>query len=425
MRHYLIKMVLVSNKNIEFKVNKAKLKEILLSSTSHGIPNLIKNEHRSLKILWIICIFFSFCGCVYFLINSIDEYLDFNKITTISVINNQPAIFPTISICHRKTLSLDLKSIDYCRISYDLDCLNNPEKYFESFNDTHYGQCLRFNSGKNYKKQSISLLESNYPGSDDGLWLNFKLNSITQFSKLNVRIHNHTKAPFNMANEDIKISSGKTYYIPLEILFTQRLGEPYNDCLKDPLKFHFNKTLINYFIKSGRAYSQKECYQMCFNLQYQENNQCNCTDQMIENVFDKCFEIEDTFSLLYNCSQKFRRDFSINSKFKICENYCPSECDSISYSFSSYTYDYPISGNISENLRVKYFDSNFDTYEEVQVSYFSFVVFYKNLNYVLITEKPNMELADLISNIGGILGVFLGVSFLSFIEIIEILFFCF
>ena len=61
----------------------------------------------------------------------------------------------------------------------------------------------------------------------------------------------------------------------------------------------------------------------------------------------------------------------------------------------------------------------------MQVSYFSFVVFYKNLNYVLITEKPNMELADLISNIGGILGVFLGVSFLSFIEIIEILFFCF
>ena len=33
-----------------------------------------------------------------------------------------------------------------------------------------------------------------------------------------------------------------------------------------------------------------------------------------------------------------------------------------------------------------------------------------------------MEMFDLVSNIGGILGLFIGVSFLSFIEIFELIF---
>jgi len=40
----------------------------------------------------------------------------------------------------------------------------------------------------------------------------------------------------------------------------------------------------------------------------------------------------------------------------------------------------------------------------------------------LISNKPKTELFTIISNIGGTLGLFLGISFLSFIEIFEILF---
>ena len=50
------------------------------------------------------------------------------------------------------------------------------------------------------------------------------------------------------------------------------------------------------------------------------------------------------------------------------------------------------------------------------------VIYYKDLKYTLLKDEPNMILADLISNIGGLLGVFIGYSFVSFIEIFEILF---
>ena len=49
-------------------------------------------------------------------------------------------------------------------------------------------------------------------------------------------------------------------------------------------------------------------------------------------------------------------------------------------------------------------------------------IYYNELKYTLISEEPKTEIFNFISNIGGILGLFLGVSFLSIIEIFEIIF---
>ncbi len=49
-----------------------------------------------------------------------------------------------------------------------------------------------------------------------------------------------------------------------------------------------------------------------------------------------------------------------------------------------------------------------------------FKVYFKELKYTLMSQQPQMELSNLISNTGGILGLFLGISFLSFIELVEL-----
>ena len=48
-------------------------------------------------------------------------------------------------------------------------------------------------------------------------------------------------------------------------------------------------------------------------------------------------------------------------------------------------------------------------------------VFYEDLKYTWINQKPKMQFIDLISNIGGSLGLFVGISFISFLELFEIL----
>jgi hypothetical protein len=407
----------IKNENLR----KNQIKEILSASNAHAIPHLVGNKNKTLKMIWFLCFLISIGACLYFLNRTLSDYLNYTKVTSIDIIGEQPALFPTVTICNRRDHGLPLENITLCQTNYDTDCQDNPENYFESFIDAYYGQCLRFNSGKKLDGNSINLLKGYYGSSNDGLWLNFKLNSVDRFGKLLLIIHNHTIPPLNMANEDIKISPGRTNYITVHRTFSEKLGEPYNDCLKDPNSFKMNKKLIDYLAKSGRAYSQKQCFELCFNLKYYETNPCNCTYNPWDQVFAKCYASVKKFSHLYNCSENFRTVFSENSFEQKCKEYCPLECDSIEYSLTTYTLDYPTVGNISERDITKHFSSKFETYEEVQRSFYSLIIYYKDLKYTFIKEEPNMVLADLVSNIGGLLGVFVGYSLISFMEIIELL----
>jgi hypothetical protein len=407
------------------KIDKQKLKQILAASNAHAVPHLVGNQNKCLKLIWLFMFVVSICACYYFLSKTLIDYFSYTKVTSIHLINKQPSLFPTVTICNRRDHGLPLENITLCQTNYDTDCQNKPQNYFESFIDSYYGQCLRFNSGKNFKGEPIELLKGYYGSSNDGLWLNFKLNSVDRFGKLMVIIHNHTIPPLNMANEDVKISPGRTNYITVHRTVLEKLEHPYSDCLKDPNTFQKNKTLINYLAKSGRAYSQKQCFELCFNLKYYETNPCNCTFNPWDQVFVKCYVSVDIFSKLYKCSEQYRTDFSEDHSFeKRCSELCPLECDSIDYSLTTYTLDYPSVGNISKRDKSKHFNSKFRTYEEIHRNFYSLVIYYKDLKYTLIKEEPNMILADLISNIGGLMGVFTGLSFISFVEIIELLFAC-
>ena len=59
--------------------------------------------------------------------------------------------------------------------------------------------------------------------------------------------------------------------------------------------------------------------------------------------------------------------------------------------------------------------------DTLKQSVLSIYVYYDDLKYTIIRKSPKFEWLDLISNIGGIMGIFLGTSFLSFVEIIDIL----
>ena len=51
----------------------------------------------------------------------------------------------------------------------------------------------------------------------------------------------------------------------------------------------------------------------------------------------------------------------------------------------------------------------------------SILIYYKELEYIFISQEAKTETFSFVSNIGGIFGLFLGISFLSFVEILEVL----
>ena len=60
--------------------------ELLLTSTAHGLPNILRANSRTHKAMWFICLIISIGFCVFFINRSLNEYLSFEITTKINVI---------------------------------------------------------------------------------------------------------------------------------------------------------------------------------------------------------------------------------------------------------------------------------------------------------------------------------------------------
>lgn len=111
----------------------------------------------------------------------------------------------------------------------------------------------------------------------------------------------------------------------------------------------------------------------------------------------------------------------------MCGNNCPLECDTITYTTSSSSVVFPSDLYASRMINNDYMksllgftsDSNL-TINDVRSRMLAVNVHYASLAYQSFSESPKTEVVDLVSSIGGTLGLFLGVSFLSFIEIFDL-----
>lgn len=113
---------------------------------------------------------------------------------------------------------------------------------------------------------------------------------------------------------------------------------------------------------------------------------------------------------------KHQSDFQKLDVFEECSKFCPIECDSISYDISAFVQNLPAFGNITSS---KLDLAGFGTYEEVKKNYISISVYYPNLIYTYIKQNPKTEIFDLVSSVGGTFGLFLGISFIGIIEVLE------
>lgn len=123
------------------------------------------------------------------------------------------------------------------------------------------------------------------------------------------------------------------------------------------------------------------------------------------------------------------KQLSYNLDLSECASLCPYECFTEDYSLSiSYT-DYPSWDYYYQavNTRSDFYNALFNTtdiseitYDMFKASSASLFLYYDDLVDTQITESPSLTSITLISNVGGILGLFIGVSILSFVEFIEL-----
>lgn len=109
-----------------------------------------------------------------------------------------------------------------------------------------------------------------------------------------------------------------------------------------------------------------------------------------------------------------------------CLESCPQECEYVDYTttvsssqFPTITYSDVLvyNENISENFAA---DKSQKQFTSVKSSVLSVNVFSKSDLYMNVREKPSTEFEQFISNFGGAMGLFLGISLLSLVEIFEL-----
>lgn len=111
-----------------------------------------------------------------------------------------------------------------------------------------------------------------------------------------------------------------------------------------------------------------------------------------------------------------------------CLEKCPNECEFVAYDMTVSSSQFPTmtyadvlvyNENISDNFAT---DKSKKQFTSVKSSVVSINIFYKTDLYTNVREKAATEFEQFISNFGGAMGLFLGISLLSLVEIFELVY---
>ncbi|RMZ93689.1 acid-sensing ion channel 1 isoform X2, partial [Brachionus plicatilis] len=453
-------------KKAELKLSlKNALKDVVLSSTSHGIPNIIRSSHISLKVLWTCFTVLSAGACAYLITEAIITYFKYEVTTKTRVIYEYKPFFPTVTICNVNQFTSNLsenfiKNHERILLSDNplersaetkanilskspefekwknlygdplekliVNCEFNLEKCnttnFKFFLHPFYGNCYQFNSGYNQNGEPVDIELSMTSDKRQGLRLilNVSVPESLQFlspsSGAMVFLHNQSTYPL-MVNE-ISLSPRAETSIAFSRVYFESQQRPYSNCNAQANDANNNFSDVFKLVHANTIkYTQTLCVFQCF--QRLIVNECKCFVSFYPSFFDAapCSNQSQR-----SCANKNFEMFKKEDYFeKVCLEDCPLECDGM-------WFDTTVSSNQFTNLKFKQALQNYDgpgaVYFNKSINMEDLVaanIHFKSLNYIKITENPTIDIVGLISSIGGVAGLFLGISMLTLVEIFECL----
>jgi len=364
------------------------LKQILAASSLQFLLSPFRSKRILIKIIWFKFLVISLFLSVYFVKKNLDDFFDYETISSIQTITEDKSQFPTVAICSYELRNMIIRPVVVWFNGKAL--IKEWQNHFDTYQDLSYGRCYRFNSGRNMSNHTIPIKYSKFEGFYYSFRIQFTLDNkeSTRTDFLVVSIFNQTMMPATIRNKEFYIGKGSQNTYVVKRIFDQKLEYPYNNCYKDVYLNPPNNTfLIDYIKNNGRDYTQKDCFDLCINLKANESDIPGCKGKMKSLSEQPCMDFVNEFE----------------SKIAECSEYCPLECDSLSYEFSK------------DGL----YDPDF-------FGRYVITVHYEDLKYTLISqqEKAKLDIINLVSNIGGTIGLLLSFSFISLLEIFGIIIEC-
>jgi hypothetical protein len=449
------------------------------TSTFHALPNISRSEKVLLKLIWIAFFVIAFAYFSYGAVKIFIDYFSYNVNTEINVYRETKMEFPTISFCNRNMFKINQHNFPlskYLRNAYQQALLTNDglfgtlttetltsysnmyvpygfnftdeEKFnlsytiddmllncrfnlmpcdksqFEYFHTSSNGNCYKFNSGVGLNGSQLDSLYSSNPGRRYGLTLELFTGYMSSLdliktSGIQMFVHNSSSQPIIDA-QGIGLSVGYHTDIVLTKTVYNKQPAPYSDCLDT--QDTFDSDLFRSTVSITGTYEQKFCLQLCF--QRYLINSCGCYD-VTSISFNNNNSSACNITQILECGHLAFVNFYKSPMAVSCFQECPQECTLVEYNLALSQSDFPTP--FYADLLMQYDrlynndKKNFTSYQQVKQSVISVDIFFSELAYTSIDEVPAKTFEQFFGDIGGLMGLCIGTSLLSFIEFIELL----
>uniref|UniRef100_K7GH96 Bile acid-sensitive ion channel n=1 Tax=Pelodiscus sinensis TaxID=13735 RepID=K7GH96_PELSI len=426
--------------------------EFAISTSFHGVHNIVQTQSKIRKVLWILVVLGSITIAASQILNRFAYYFSWPTTTSIVVQYVENIEFPAVTFCNLNRFQThavaNLKIVFFLwsivsgvlhafysnKFSQELNdfllghqnfsikeftrnngfYLNNstllecdffgqpcyPEDFEHVF--TEYGNCFTFNHMDLQARRRVSV-------SGRGLSLLFDIKQ-EQFTDdpafgfidagITYVIHS-PKEPPHFDGLGLSTPVGMHAHAAISQLKTVNQEYPWGDCNPNlKLKYH-------------KIYSTYGCLQECKARHIQER--CGCLPFLLPGT---------SWDMLHLCFyDSFFPEISDNIELKgLCtvgthNSTCPAPCEETGYP-TSVTYS-----SFASEKALKYLSTKLKkSAEYIRENLVYIDIKYHDLNYKMTRQQKALSVAELLADIGGQLGLFCGASMITVIEIVEYIF---
>ena len=335
------------------------------SSTVIGLTRVARAKTKFMKVTWVVMTLISLAFGLYLTSETIREYLQYDVFTTIERIPSSSTLVPSVTFCFNNPETKDLRSFfnvaSFNETEYNNSTNLTGEQFFdENLGKLDSGDCMKFNHFTNKSDAKIFTADTTTDLLHFDINLNMKFSFIYIFLSDNhdniLDWSQYVTTSYNVKG-DYQVAFKKEVEIKLE--------EPYNQCKN----------------VSDITYRQTNCLAQCKNKNFV--SKYNCTLGNFYSVPSYNF-----------CNRMISNSLEFNS---VCKEECPKECTTLN--FDNLISNPQLNPNSTDKL--------------------TFLVWALDLNYIEISQIPKMSGFSLLNEIGGALGLFVGLSCLSLLEFLE------
>ncbi|CAF4199792.1 unnamed protein product [Rotaria sp. Silwood2] len=455
------------------------IREFCLNTSTHALPGIARSESIHNRMFWSVS-FIGFAGImIFFIVKAVLAYFDYPTSMDVTYIREWPQYFPAFSFCNGSPLRYDqvmepflsyinaintnhTTTVNTFQIS-DLwnfliyksnrnesvepfffpltsmlrSCTYNFQQCsaqdFIPFLSSSYGLCYTFNAKlKNSSNDNIRYTNQN--GGDGNLYLGLYVHShqYVPYAANSVGVialvHDNTQLPLIEA-AGLELAPGRKHKLGYKKKAAYFLSSPYTSCTNE-ISLSM-KAMLEKYNGADYGYSETICYQLCEQMYVYE--QCGCVNPNLWNtrsivkpdddeiiVAPLCNVTDGCYSMASN-----RLSTSSSLMDKYCLN-CLQQCTITSFIVQASSSRAPLEWEM-DNIKAFVENSavvlptnwSITWREHIYADYLAVNVVRETNIVETNSQTATLGLVDVLSNIGGQTGLWIGISFLSIMEIIE------